>query len=330
MKTIKALLVILFIFSFSIAKTQTNLDVNNINAKTGNFSNNLNVKNLSVDPSDDGSGGHIYTYHKLTIGSAGYAHNDIEIKSAGGIQGPTYTSLGLYATPSPSAPERIILFNTSPYSKSYINSGYLGINTSNPEQALDVKGTTRTDKLEVFDQSENSMKSVLARLPEGINSYLTVNSYSNKTVYGKAFSIEHKFQGNMNNAINFYRGGDAINGGTIGIVVNSTTEMARFHENGLDIKGTILANEVRIETGWQWPDYVFDKDYELPTLEEVANHIEEHKHLPGIPSEKEVKENGIDLSEMTTKMMQKIEELTLYVIKQDKKIKELEKQIKDQ
>ena len=91
-------------------------------------------------------------------------------------------------------------------------------------------------------------------------------------------------------------------------------------QNKLDVVGTIRATEVKVEAGWS--DFVFDKDYKLPTLQEVENHINEHKHLPDIPSEKEVKENGVSLGEMQAKLLQKIEELTLYVIKQDKTIKE--------
>lgn len=91
-------------------------------------------------------------------------------------------------------------------------------------------------------------------------------------------------------------------------------------QNKLDVVGTIRATEVKVEAGWA--DFVFDKDYKLPTLQEVENHINEHKHLPDVPSEAEVKENGVSLGEMQAKLLQKIEELTLYVIKQDKTIKE--------
>ena len=72
----------------------------------------------------------------------------------------------------------------------------------------------------------------------------------------------------------------------------------------------------------KWPDFVFDKDYKLRTLQEVENHINEHKHLPDIPSEKEVKENGLSLGEMQAKLLQKIEELTLYTIELNKTVKE--------
>lgn len=90
-------------------------------------------------------------------------------------------------------------------------------------------------------------------------------------------------------------------------------------QNKLDVVGTIRATEVKVETGWA--DFVFDKEYKLRSLEEVKPHIEEYKHLPDIPSEAEVKENGVSLGEMQAKLLQKIEELTLYVIKQDEKIR---------
>jgi hypothetical protein len=65
---------------------------------------------------------------------------------------------------------------------------------------------------------------------------------------------------------------------------------------------------------------VFDKDYALPSLTQVESYIEKNKHLPDIPSAKEVKENGLSVAEMMAKQMQKIEELTLYVIKQNRQL----------
>lgn len=90
-------------------------------------------------------------------------------------------------------------------------------------------------------------------------------------------------------------------------------------KNKFEVNGIIRAKEVKIEaTGWA--DFVFAENYKLPTLAEVEKHIKEHKHLPNIPSEAEVTENGISVGEMQAKLLQKIEELTLYVIEQNKKI----------
>lgn len=106
--------------------------------------------------------------------------------------------------------------------------------------------------------------------------------------------------------------------GNIGIGVENP-------KNKLEVLGTIRATEVKVETGWA--DFVFDKDYKLPSLSEVENHIATHNRLPEIPSEAEVKENGVNLGEMQVKLLQKIEELTLYIIEQDKKITQQQKQI---
>lgn len=95
--------------------------------------------------------------------------------------------------------------------------------------------------------------------------------------------------------------------------------------NKLDVNGTIRATEIKVETGWA--DFVFKKDYNLPSLDEVEDHINTYSRLPEIPSEQEVKENGVSLGEMQVKLLQKIEELTLYVIEQSKENKSLKKQI---
>ena len=91
----------------------------------------------------------------------------------------------------------------------------------------------------------------------------------------------------------------------------------------LAVNGQIRAKEIKVETGWS--DFVFENDYRLPTLREVEKHIKEKGHLKDIPSAKEVEKNGIFLGEMNSKLLQKIEELTLYTISQEKKINNLEK-----
>jgi len=78
-----------------------------------------------------------------------------------------------------------------------------------------------------------------------------------------------------------------------------------------------------LNTGWA--DYVFLPDYQLPTLQEVERHIREKGHLKDIPSEKEVEKEGVDLGEMNKKLLAKVEELTLYLIEQNKKLEALEK-----
>ncbi|SHH88105.1 hypothetical protein [Flavobacterium defluvii] len=110
----------------------------------------------------------------------------------------------------------------------------------------------------------------------------------------------------------------AYNLGNVGIGITNPA-------NKLDVNGTIHSKEVKVDL-LNWPDYVFKKEYQLPTLEEVEKHIAEKGHLENIPSEEEAVKNGIYLGEMNAKLLQKIEELTLYIIKQNKEIDFLKKQ----
>jgi hypothetical protein len=86
--------------------------------------------------------------------------------------------------------------------------------------------------------------------------------------------------------------------------------------------------KVAVKTSANWADYVFDKNYRLMPLAKLEKYIQHHKHLPGIPSAAEVVKEGIDLAEMNAKLLAKVEELTSYLLQQDKKINKLEKQVK--
>ncbi|KAB5483124.1 tail fiber protein [Flagellimonas hadalis] len=93
----------------------------------------------------------------------------------------------------------------------------------------------------------------------------------------------------------------------------------------LAVKGKIRAEEIKVETGWA--DYVFKEGYTLPTLKEVERHIKEKGHLINIPSAKQVEENGIELGEMNKLLLEKIEELTLYLIQQRNETEEIKKEL---
>jgi hypothetical protein len=93
----------------------------------------------------------------------------------------------------------------------------------------------------------------------------------------------------------------------------------------LAVKGNILAEEIVVETGW--PDFVFADDYRLRSIEEVENHITQKKYLPDMPTAQEISGSGVRVGEMQALLLQKIEELTLYVIQQNKRIQILESQL---
>ena len=85
----------------------------------------------------------------------------------------------------------------------------------------------------------------------------------------------------------------------------------------LAVNGSVIATSITVKVKNEWPDYVFKKDYKLPTLTEVKDYIDQNHHLPDMPSEKEVMANGLNLGEMNKVLTKKVEELTLYLIEQD-------------
>lgn len=98
----------------------------------------------------------------------------------------------------------------------------------------------------------------------------------------------------------------------------------------LYVEKGILTEKVRValKNSSDWADYVFKKDYKLMPLTELETYIQNNQHLPNIPAAEQVKEQGIDLAEMNIKLLEKIEELTLYAIEQQKQIDALKEQNK--
>ncbi len=128
--------------------------------------------------------------------------------------------------------------------------------------------------------------------------------------------------GNRNVYINRYTSnGDVImtaGSGQVGIGVDDP-------EYKLDVAGTIRANEIMVTT--TGADFVFADDYQLRPLSEVKAFITENKHLPEIKSAQEMQENGVGINELQTQLLQKIEELTLYILQQEERIKALEAEL---
>jgi hypothetical protein len=116
------------------------------------------------------------------------------------------------------------------------------------------------------------------------------------------------------------------------ILIGTTTQTNTNYK--LDVAGKVRANEVTVNT--TGADFVFEKNYKLLSLPEVENYIAQHKHLPDISPATEMQANGVSVGEMQAKLLQKVEELTLYVIeqqkiieKQNQRIGELEKTLKN-
>lgn len=106
----------------------------------------------------------------------------------------------------------------------------------------------------------------------------------------------------------------AIENGNVGIGYSRPGEK-------LSVNGNIRAHEIKVETQ-NWPDYVFEADYPLLSLESLRGHITKTKHLPGVPTAKEIEREGLSVGEMNKILMKKIEELTLYLLEMNATLKQ--------
>ena len=115
-------------------------------------------------------------------------------------------------------------------------------------------------------------------------------------------------------------------GGNVGI---GTTDTKGYK---LAVAGSagIVAEKMVIKTQTNWPDYVFKSSYILPSLSSVETFIKKYNHLPDMASAQEVEDEGLDLAQSQKALLKKVEELTLYLIEQEKKIERLEKAVSNQ
>ena len=193
------------------------------------------------------------------------------------------------------------------------NDGSVGIGTTDPKEELHLEGNLLIDAFESGNESGIFFRENFSTT----NKYnLSILAYDHSGAYADGLSL------NAYDGISFSTGSNNRNermrisaNGNVGI---GTTNPGSWK---LAVNGKIRAKEIKVETGWS--DFVFKKEYNLPTLKEVETQIKEKGHLKDIPSASEVAANGIYLGEMDSKLLQKIEELTLYTIQQQKEIERL-------
>jgi hypothetical protein len=127
------------------------------------------------------------------------------------------------------------------------------------------------------------------------------------------------------------------NGGTIPFLVMGDGRTAigaercttSTHQDAmLQVQGKIIGQSLYIlDPVSNWPDFVFEPEYKLKDLTQVEAYYKEHKHLPGVPTAKEIQQNGVDVLEMNRILLEKVEELTLYMVEQRKMIEEMKVQL---
>ena len=202
--------------------------------------------------------------------------------------------------------------------KIFLMNGNIGIGTLSPAEKLHLKNGLMM--IDIANDQDNNSPGIVA---VSNDDFLFDGQYLNN--YGFGFhgyqDGSTSFSEPRNAYVSGYFGIDLFTSGLNrlrisrdGIVSIGTTQRQIGYK--LAVNGKIKAKEIKVETGWA--DYVFKEDYDLPTLEQVENHIKEKGHLINIPSAKEVEENGVQLGEMNKLLLEKIEELTLYTLQQEK------------
>ncbi|MEI2738312.1 MAG: hypothetical protein V9F01_05960 [Chitinophagaceae bacterium] len=186
-------------------------------------------------------------------------------------------------------------YNTSTYGRT-INLGGTGINFYTSNEAAFGGAVFPTDTSIVIWSNSNA------------NNYLVLQPSWGNTGIG-TYTPNAKFH---------------LNGAQL--IGNNSQRIATGYE--LSVDGDVIAESFVTQNSTSWPDYVFEDNYHLMPLSDLEKSIRKNKHLPNVPSAADIEKNGINLGPMTSALLEKVEELTLYIIQLEKRLKALEEKNK--
>lgn len=154
--------------------------------------------------------------------------------------------------------------------------------------------------------------------------YVSGTSYADK-VTGKMVDVKHSSTGDWNYAVRINVDRDLTR--AIAVLHPQNGEVFRVYGNGITFSKYLVTTQIKVDlnaTDIHWYDHVFAPEYELMPLKDVEKFVRENHHLPDIPSETYIRQNGLNLAEMDGLLLKKIEEMTLYIIELEKRLSDLE------
>lgn len=243
----------------------------------------------------------------------------------GGLQwkrsGDTMASINYVANPNFPNYLRFSVSNSGKGVDLLVNSnGNIGLGYTDPQVRMHIRKFDATELLRL--EAENPM--IQFRRYVGLTNYDDVGFIQTS---GNNLRIGINSSNATGQFVVRTGGGDRVFVDPNGVVSIGTQVSAPGYL--LRLGGKMICEEVKVKLQGNWPDYVFSDQYNLKPLAELENFILSNKHLPNIPAASEIESNGMELGDMQRKMMEKIEELTLYILQLNKEIDRLKKQVEE-